>query len=155
WDAASGKPVGAPPVGPAKPAQPARGYAAFGPDRRRAVVGSPTSPAEVRDVNTGSAVGPASQLRSMTAAAFRPGGKRLAPAGPGVVWLCNADTSRPDAPALFCRGSITALAFCPDGKLLAAGGTFRRVWLWDVPTHSPVGDGLPHTGHIACLAFSP
>src|SRR5207253_2708011 len=61
------------------------------------------------------------------------------------------------------RGAVKAVAFSPDGKLLASGGTDRRIILWEVPS---AGSKPPpqlaergyldgHQGNVACLAFSP
>ncbi|GGQ44542.1 nSTAND1 domain-containing NTPase [Couchioplanes azureus] len=51
---------------------------------------------------------------------------------------------------------VGAVAFSPDGTLLATGGHDRTVRLWDPATDQPVGD--PFTGHTAAVtgvAFSP
>jgi WD40 repeat protein len=78
---------------------------------------------------------------------------------------------RPSVPV---HGAIDAVAFSPDGRLLALGG-YRRVWLLDVstgssegtrsparslPSHSsPIGSRLaslgPASGPVTSLAFSP
>jgi WD40 repeat protein len=156
WDAREGKVEGKPfTFGPPKPARLSKIYAAFSPERKRVLAGASALPAEVRDVSTGELIGPSSELRVISAGAFHPDGKRFALGGPGVVWLCDIKANRPIAPVLACRGSITTIGFSPDGKLLAAGGTFRRVCLWDVETQTPIGEGLPHTGQISCIAFSP
>lgn len=47
----------------------------------------------------------------------------------------------------------SALAFSPDGKLLAEGGDGIR--LWDVATGKPAGTIQAHRGNLCALAFSP
>lgn len=50
--------------------------------------------------------------------------------------------------------SVRAVAFSPDGRLLASGGEDRTVRLWDVVTGSPVRTLEGHAGEYACVAFS-
>jgi WD40 repeat protein len=55
------------------------------------------------------------------------------------------------------RGDVWALAYSPDGKLLASGdGDWNRpsaVKMWDAATGEARGE-LPHTGEVLCVAFS-
>jgi WD40 repeat protein len=51
-------------------------------------------------------------------------------------------------------GEASALAFAPDGKLLAVGG-LRGVRLWDAEARTPRGDAARHGGAVKWLAFSP
>ncbi len=49
----------------------------------------------------------------------------------------------------------SALAYSPDGSLLAAGGTDGKVALWDPVDDRHLADMLGHTGAVDTLAFSP
>lgn len=92
-----------------------------------------------------------------TSLAFSPDGTRLAvtrnvPGGPAlrvadpatgkIVWQ-NADV----------KLALGAVAFSPDGKLLATAGTDRVARLWDAATGKPRGTLVGHAGRVTCLAF--
>ncbi len=52
--------------------------------------------------------------------------------------------------------TIRALAYSPDGRLLASAGKDLSIILWDTQTNQPVGEPLlGHTNWINALAFSP
>ena len=53
------------------------------------------------------------------------------------------------------NGSVTDLAFSPDGRLLASGNDDDAVHLWDPETGAPVGDPLPNEDDVLAVAFSP
>ncbi|MFJ2154193.1 WD40 repeat domain-containing protein [Streptomyces microflavus] len=58
-------------------------------------------------------------------------------------------------PALLAGASVFAVAFSPDGELLATGGSRGKVQLWNAVTRLPVGGPFPgHQGRIYCVAFS-
>ena len=52
-------------------------------------------------------------------------------------------------------GKIKALAFTPDGRILASGGEDRIVRLWDVQTGSLVHALAGHTKRVGVVAFTP
>jgi eukaryotic-like serine/threonine-protein kinase len=52
-------------------------------------------------------------------------------------------------------GPIHAVAFSPDGRIGATAGEGGMIWLWDVATGDPIGDGLPHPAKVGAMAFSP
>ncbi|MFE7365911.1 WD40 repeat domain-containing protein, partial [[Kitasatospora] papulosa] len=51
---------------------------------------------------------------------------------------------------------VTAVAFSPDGTLLATGSNDQTARLWDTATRTPVGPPLTsHSGRVKAVAFSP
>lgn len=52
-------------------------------------------------------------------------------------------------------GEILALAFSPDGGLLASAGKDATIRLWRVPTGEPVGVLSGHTAPVRAVAFIP
>src|SRR5262245_2391855 len=51
--------------------------------------------------------------------------------------------------------TIAAVAFSPDGKLLASAGWDKTVRLWDLATGKELRACTGHDAEIECLAFSP
>ncbi|MEW6283661.1 MAG: WD40 repeat domain-containing protein, partial [Candidatus Eremiobacterota bacterium] len=52
-------------------------------------------------------------------------------------------------------GSLRSMAFSPDGKILAVGGSHSHVRLWDPYRGRSLGDLEGHKGLVSALAFSP
>lgn len=52
-------------------------------------------------------------------------------------------------------GAVTAVAFSPDGQLLAAGTDSGVIYLWRVSDRQLVGFCQGHTSHVWSLTFSP
>lgn len=53
------------------------------------------------------------------------------------------------------RGLVNAIAFAPDGELLATAGAEHAVRLWNVATGRKVRELAGHTEPQYCVAFSP
>ncbi len=111
---------------------------------------------------------------SVEALAFHPDGKRLAVAGidwlatsgqDGQVVLWNVETrqrekqlrvksSSVSAGEMIVSAGATALAFRPDGRVLACAGLNRLIRLWDVVEDRHVAELVGHTETVTALAFS-
>jgi WD40 repeat protein/tetratricopeptide (TPR) repeat protein len=139
-------------------------YAAFSPDGTKLLTqGMPR--ARVWDVATGRPVGAAIPQRWAGAGpvAFSPDGTKFATASdnlPAGTWDCmiqlsDAKTGGPLAPPIHPIDTVKALAFSPDGSLLATGDFSDGVQLWDASTGAPVGPRLIQANLVLALAFSP
>jgi WD40 repeat protein len=71
------------------------------------------------------------------------------------VHLWDAATGRQLAPVRTPSNWVSALAFSPDGRVLAMGDYSRQVWLWDVGAGKAVGEPLVQSGIVFSMAFSP
>jgi WD40 repeat protein len=75
------------------------------------------------------------------------------------VRLWNTATRQPiGAPIQTgAHNGVTALAFSPDGKLLATAGINGTVRLWNTATRQPIGAPIQTGAHngVTALAFSP
>ena len=116
------------------------------------------------DPATGRLIGrPASHYPGwkVRAVAFSPDGRSFAtgshPANnaTGEVRVWDASTGRLRFPPMPHTNYVKALAFQPDGKVLAAGDFNGLVRMWDTSTGEEIGRPLPQGEIVMCLAFSP
>jgi WD40 repeat protein len=103
----------------------------------------------------------------ISALAFSPDGRLLASGNSdGVIQLWDVRTGamlraikgHEGKKRRYPEGAgVLALAFSPDGRLLASGGGSHdyKVRLWDVATGAPLHILEEHTSNVVCLDFSP
>lgn len=90
--------------------------------------------------------------------AFAPTGEFIASGGGGAnryAYLHRLADGAEIASYYNGPGYITALAYAPEGHLLAVANTNNTVKLWDTVTHTVVLTLSGHTDDVSCLAFSP
>lgn len=80
---------------------------------------------------------------------------RIHPSPEAHLTMLNA-ARNPDVGVLAHEGKVNAIAFSPDGRIMATGNTDRTVRLWDTTTHQQIGAPLSgHTRHVNTVAFAP
>jgi WD40 repeat protein len=157
WDAATGQPVGEP--------LPHGGYVralALSPDGTRLVaMGDNMDGLRVWDIATRRHLTTyRTAEKEILAIAYRPGGAHLAVRGPGaIIEVLDAATGERVAAvdAGMVRGvdaARRALAYSPDGRLLAGTYEGNRVGLWEADTYRLVGALTGHEGAVLSVAFS-
>jgi WD40 repeat protein len=91
--------------------------------------------------------------------AFRPGAPWLAVAegtayGPGAVKIFDVGSGQPVLAFQEPKDAVFAVAFSPDGKLLAAGGADNVARVWSVDENKLVTELKGHTGWVLGVSFS-
>ncbi len=136
WDAASGKPIGAP--------LEHKGivYAiAYSPDGKMVLTGSRDKTARLWDATTGKSIGATLQHGdSVSAVAFSPDGKTvLTGSRDHTARLWNTATGKPIGAPLQHQGDVREVAYSPDGKTVITASVDRTPRLWDAATGKPIG----------------
>jgi WD40 repeat protein len=86
---------------------------------------------------------------------FSPNGQIVATGGPDGVKLWDARSGQERPTLLGNARFVVAVAFSPDGKILATSSQDQKVKLWHVATEQELVTLEGHTGAPQALAFSP
>lgn len=103
---------------------------------------------------------PFSLARWMFCVAFSPDGKRLAAGEHNKGWAANqiriwdVATGKVLVTAQGGKGGVPAIAFSPDGLLLATGGQDATVTIWDAATGTPRLQMAGHEGPVRSVVWN-
>jgi WD40 repeat protein len=90
----------------------------------------------------------------VNAAALSKDGLFIAAAVGNLAYLRSTDRGRDCGPPLVHGGTVTHVAFSPDGSTLATASADGAVRLWSVPSGLPRCDPVRHDGPVSCLVFA-
>jgi hypothetical protein len=155
WDAATGKEV--------RSFAGTNGHSvlsvAFTPDGKSLATGGESQEIRLWDVATGK------ELRSWASGhrvrvwtvAFAAGGKVLASASDSdeTIRLWDVGTGKPIRTLMGTKAAVAAIAFRPDGKMVASSGSDLVVRLWDATTGKEIRAWPAHEQIVRTVAFSP
>jgi WD40 repeat protein/serine/threonine protein kinase len=133
-------------------------HAAFTPDGKALVSGGGDRPKlRVWDAATGSELPrfPPDHTGTLLRAVFAPSGKVMASISGDnrlLLWDFSERRLRLELPFSF---NSPAVAFSPDGQLVAAGATPTSIRVWEVASGRPVALLHGHSAGITALAFTP
>jgi WD40 repeat protein len=135
---------------------------AFSPDGTMFATGEDLQTSYLWDANSHRRAGPGLTIGDgfgvVSSIAFSADRKTLATAVGDTVQLWDVATGQPIGSEIIAGdGGQAAVAFSPDGELLATADRDGSVRLWDVATHEQIGTAITpgRAGGVNAVAFSP
>jgi WD40 repeat protein len=153
WNAGNGELLGAPIV-----ASGALTDVAFSPDGQQVMVGVDDGSVQTWNVTSREhhTVPQLNHLEAVNSIAFGPDGATASASTDGTVRIWSPASGRSVGPLTGHQGPVYGVAFSPDGRVLASGGSDNNVLLWDAATGERMGAPLSgHTDVVRSVAFSP
>src|SRR5262249_49826631 len=128
----------------------------FGPDNKMLISCDAGSSIRLCDWTTGKAVGELSGTQALYAMALSRDGKTLAASGgdPSMVFLWNLPGPNPGTRLECNAGRLDAVAFSPDGRMLALGSESGSLLLYEIATRGLRCRLDGHRGDVQAVAFS-
>ena len=129
---------------------------AISPDGRQVVSGGVDGTVRVSDVDTRTAVQTWNVGQEVTSVAFGPNHRVVSADNGGGVRIFDVESNLLAEPLpTNSRNPVAAVAFSPDGRLVAFGGFGQRIEVWDVETRASARPAfIGHTGWITGVGFT-
>jgi WD40 repeat protein len=125
-------------------------------DGRRVVVAEKDHRAQVRDAQTGAAIGaPLQHGSTITYAAFSADDGRLVTGSDdNTARIWDVETGELLTPPLKHRGTVCFAAFSPDGRMVLTASDARMARVWDAALGEPLTPPVPFAGRVQDLSFN-
>lgn len=134
---------------------------AYSPDGTRLASGGPADALKLWDRKSGNLIADVTVAPRawIEAVAWRCDGKQLATAhSDGTFTLRDGNSGEVLDPPVRVRAhadTVHAIAYSPDGRLVATGGADARVALWNAADGSAAGEAIAAESSVSALAWSP